>query len=282
MIQPFLKWAGGKRRLIPKIEEFVPNLEKIRYFEPFLGAGALFFHFQPNRATVNDINGELINVYRFLQDNEKIDDLLDLLTKHKEKHSADHYKKVRDLDRKEEFETLLPVEKAARFIYLNKTCFNGIYRVNSKGQFNVPMGKYKDPDIVNKDVLLSVHRYLKENKNTIEFKNGNFVEAVNESKKGDFIYFDPPYNPINKTSSFTGYAQDGFGEEKQRELGELFKDLDDRGRKVLLSNSNTELIRELYRDFEIVEIPVSRAISSKATGRWKTNEILVIGKHIFK
>lgn len=277
-MQPFLKWAGGKRQLIPQIAPYVPNLDNITYYEPFLGAGAMLFHFKPSRAIVNDINSELINVYKVIREPQHFEELIKLLKSHKEKNSSEHFYEVRSWDRSEDYFHLTSVEKAARFIYLNKTCYNGLYRVNSKGQFNVPYGKYKNPDIVNEDVLKTVHLYLKNNSD-IQFLNIDFEIAVSNAKMGDFVYFDPPYDPINETSSFTSYAQTGFGKAEQYRLRDLFKKLNDRGCKVLLSNSDTPFIRDIYQEFNIVTVQASRAINSKASGRGKINEVLIVGDY---
>ncbi|MEH7514251.1 DNA adenine methylase [Gottfriedia acidiceleris] len=276
-MQPFLKWAGGKRQLISQIEPYV-QIGEGTYFEPFLGAGAILFHFQPQKAIVNDINNELYNVYSVVKN--RFGDLVEELIKHKENNDSDYFYKIRALDRTEEYGDLSDVEKAARFIYLNKTCFNGLYRVNSKGQFNVPYGKYKNPDILNEKVLEDVHKYF--NNKNITLLNGDFETAVKDAKEGDFVYFDPPYDPLSETSSFTSYAQEGFGRNEQFRLRDTFKELNDRGVKVLLSNSDTPFIRDIYHEFtdKIITVQASRAINAKASGRGKINEVLIVGDHI--
>lgn len=279
-MQPFLKWAGGKRKLIPQFEPYLPKIGNETYFEPFLGAGALFFYLQPKKAIVNDINSELINVYKVLQ-NDNIDLLIELLKEHKKKNDElqkDYFYEVRNWDRSDDFlEKRSPIERAARFIYLNKTCFNGLYRVNSKGHFNVPYGKYKNPDIVNEELLREINDYLKTN--DIRFLNTDFETAVEKAQIGDFIYFDPPYVPLSETSSFTSYDKDGFGEKEQIRLKEIFTKLNDKGCKVMLSNSDTSFIREQYQRFNIVTVQAARAINSKADGRGKINEVLVLGDY---
>jgi len=281
MLQPFLKWAGGKRQLLSQFEPYLPILgEENTYYEPFVGAGAMLFHLQPKRAIANDINSELINVYNVIKsDNKTFELLIEKLKYHAEHHNKEHFYEIREWDRTEEYAKYSFIDRAARFIYLNKTCFNGLYRVNSKGQFNVPCGKYVKPDIVNEVVLRDVRKYLTDIENKIEFLNKDFKEIVNNAIKDDFIYFDPPYDPLNQTSSFTSYASNGFGKNEQLQLREVFKELDDRGCKVLLSNSDTPFIREIYSDFEIVTVQANRAINAKGQGRGRINEILVLGKN---
>ena len=274
-MQPFLKWAGGKRQLLPQIKPYIPEIGESTYFEPFLGAGAMLFSIQPQNAIVNDINTELYNVYKVIADEQLFEELIEDLPKHV--NDSEYFSEIRELDRTDGYQNLSPVKKASRFIFLNKTCFNGLYRVNSKGQFNVPFGKYKNPAIVNEEVLREVHQYLKTNH--ITFLNGDFKAAVKDAKSGDFIYFDPPYDPVSETSSFTSYAQEGFGKAEQYELRDVFKELNERGCKVLLSNSDTPFIREIYEGFNIVTVQANRAINSKAKGRGKINEVLVVGDY---
>jgi len=274
-MQPFLKWAGGKRQLLPQIKPYIPEIGESTYFEPFLGAGAMLFSIQPKYAVVNDINKELYNVYKVIADKQLFGELLEDLRNHL--NESEYFYEIRALDRSDDYQNLSPVKKASRFIFLNKTCFNGLYRVNSKGQFNVPFGKYKNPAIVNEEVLHEVHQYLKDNH--ITFLNGDFKAAVKDAKSGDFVYFDPPYDPVSETSSFTSYAQEGFAKAEQYELRNVFRELNERGCKVLLSNSDTPFIREIYEGFHIVTVQANRAINSKADGRGKINEVLVVGDY---
>lgn len=269
LAQPFLKWAGGKRQLLPEIRKYVPQKFKT-YYEPFVGAGAVLFDIQPRKAVINDINLELINTYKVITTN--IDELIEHL--HRHKNDEKHYYKVRDLDRTEGFKQLSPVERAARIIFLNKTCFNGLFRVNSQGQFNVPYGKYKNPNIVNETVLRAVHHYL--NSNDVSIHNEDFKTVVAKASKGDFIYFDPPYHPVSDTSSFTGYSLDGFNKDDQIRLRDTFAELDSKGCKVLLSNSATDFIKDLYSDFHIEIVSASRSINSVASKRGKIDEVLVM------
>ncbi|ABS24172.1 DNA adenine methylase [Bacillus paranthracis] len=269
LAQPFLKWAGGKRQLLPEIRKYVPKRINT-YYEPFIGAGAVLFDIQPKRAVINDINSELASVYNVIKNN--VDELIEDLKKHE--NDKDYFYEIRDLDRQEEYKNLSPVQRASRIIYLNKTCFNGLFRVNSQGQFNVPFGKYKNPQIVNEIVLRAVHNYLSSNNVTI--LNGDFETAVEKAKKGDFVYFDPPYDPVSDTSSFTGYSLDGFNKDDQRRLKYLFVELDKRGVNVLLSNSATDFIQELYEGFNIQIVSASRNINANASGRGKIDEVLVM------
>ena len=270
VIQPFLKWAGGKRQLLPEIRKYIPK-RMGTYYEPFLGGGAVLFDLQPKKAVINDINSELINTYLVIKNN--VDELIEDLRKHE--NTSDYYYKIRDLDRdKNRFSKLSDVEKASRLIYLNKTCFNGLFRVNSQGQFNVPFGRYKNPNIVNEFVLRAVSHYL--NNNEVKILNGDFADAVSSAKKGDFVYFDSPYDPVSETASFTGYTLGGFNKDEQIRLRDLFVDLDKRGCKVLLSNSATDFIKDLYKDYHIEIVSATRNINSIATKRGKIDEVLVL------
>lgn len=276
---PFLKWAGGKRQLLPEIRKYIPKSFNI-YYEPFVGAGALLFDIQPSKAVINDINKELIITYEQIRDN--IDKLIDALKTHRENHSDKYYYAVREKDRVENYLlTTDPVEIAARMIYLNRTCFNGLYRVNSKGYFNVPLGKYKNPNIVNENTLRAVHNYF----NSMDFLNItdiDFKSVAVKAEKGDFVYFDPPYDPVSQTSSFTSYNESGFNKDDQIELANLFKELDAKGVYVLLSNSDTEFINDLYSEYRIEKVAASRNINSNGKSRGKINEILVIGNELNK
>lgn len=273
-VQPFLKWAGGKRQLLLEIRKYLPkNINT--YYEPFVGGGAVLFDLQHNKAVINDINKELINVYLVVKEN--IDELIVELKKYENGNNKEYFYKIRDLDRnKEKFEQMSSVEKAARTIYLNKTCYNGLFRVNSQGQFNVPFGKYKNPQIVNEKVLRAVHSYL--SSSDIKILNVDFTEAVVDAKISDFVYFDPPYDPISDTSSFTNYNLNGFNRNDQLRLRDLCVELDKRGCKFLLSNSATDFIKEIYNEkgFNIKIVSASRNINSIASKRGKIEEVLVM------
>src|SRR6185436_13653256 len=209
--QPFLKWAGGKRQLLPLIRQFIPRRYN-RYFEPFVGGGALLFDQKPSEAYINDVNPELVNCYLVIRD--LCTDLLEDLKKHK--NTKDYFYKIRELDRTNEFKKLSPVERASRIIYLNKTCYNGLFRVNKSGQFNSPFGAYKNPNIVNAKVIKAINHYL--NHNSVEITNVDFSRAVENAQRRDFVYLDPPYDPISDTASFTGYSLNQFGRTEQERL----------------------------------------------------------------
>lgn len=269
--KPFIKWAGGKSQLLPTISKYLPKKEQIgRYFEPFLGGAALFFHLQHPNSFLSDSNAELVELYKVVQEN--VEELIRALKVHKNEH--DYFYKIRS-----QFPSdLSPIQRAARFMYLNKTCFNGLYRVNSNGQFNVPFGKYKNPLISNPEGLRAASLALKNTK----ILNHSFESILSRAKTTDFIYFDPPYDPLTKTSSFTSYTVDKFGEEEQTRLANVYKELTDRGCMAMLSNSDTPLIRELYKDFDIKEIQASRAINSNPNGRGKITELLIINYYWVK
>lgn len=263
--RPFLKWAGGKSKLIQQYLTYLPSKNTYKnYYEPFLGGGAVFFHIQPTNAILTDINAELITTYRCVRDNVK--ELIYLLKEHESKHSRDYYYHVRANSVKTD------LEKAARLIYLNKTCFNGLYRVNSQGKFNVPLGKYKNPNICPEDLLIAASEALYQ----AEIKQADFTEVLNyATTSDDFVYFDPPYYPISKTSYFTSYTSYSFEENQQIQLRDIFVKLSEHGVKVMLSNSDCEFIRNLYSGFNIQTISAARAINSDAKKRGKINEILV-------
>jgi DNA adenine methylase len=269
LAKPFLKWAGGKRQLLPEITKHIPKFNT--YYEPFVGAGAVLFELQPQKAVINDSNSELMNCYQVIKDN--LDDLLADLQKHK--NNENYYYRIRKLDRNvKEYNKLTPVEKASRIIFLNKTCYNGLFRVNSQGQFNVPFGRYKNPNILNKAVLKAVHRYL--NKNDVKILNEDFETAVQDGKKGDFVYFDPPYDPVSDTASFTGYDINGFDRNEQKRLKKVYDRLTEKGVKCLLSNSATDFILDLYSKYKpILIVSASRNINSVAEKRGKISEVLV-------
>ncbi|MDJ0511535.1 MAG: DNA adenine methylase [Crocosphaera sp.] len=271
IVKPFLKWAGGKRQLLPEIRKHMPKKYN-KYYEVFMGGGAIFFSLQPEQATINDSNKELINCYQVIRDNPT-----ELILKLKEhKNEPTYFYKIRELDRKvKQYEKLSNVEKAARIIYLNKTCYNGLFRVNSQGQFNVPFGKYKNPDIVNEAVIKAVGKYLRDNE--IDILNKDFSEALISARKGDFIYLDPPYDPISNTASFTGYDVNGFNRKEQKRLKDVIDELHQKGCKVLLSNSHTDFICDLYSNdyYKKIKVSAIRAINSQGHKRGKVDEILV-------
>ena len=268
LCKPFLKWAGGKRQLLPIINKRIPD-ELSTYYEPFVGAGAVLFDMQPKKAVINDANKELINVYRVIKNN--IDELISDLKNHV--NEEDYYYNIRKLDRTDDYKNISDVKKASRILYLNKTCYNGLFRVNQQGQFNVPFGRYKNPNIVNEEVLRAVHKYL--NNNDVRILNDDFENGVKHMRKEAFVYFDPPYHPISDTSSFTGYTTDGFDAEDQKRLKKLCDSLDERGCRFLLSNSSADLILDLYSDYKLEYVDANRSINSKGDCRGEIEEVLV-------
>ncbi|MDR1837013.1 MAG: DNA adenine methylase [Treponema sp.] len=274
LIKPYLKWAGGKRQLLTDIKKCLPKgMNDYIYYEPFVGAGAVFFELQPRKAVINDFNEQLILTYNVIKKN--VDDLIILLKKYQEKNNEEYYYEIRNIDRDLiKFNKLTDTEKAARLIFLNKTCFNGLYRVNSQGLFNVPYGKYKNPAICEEIVLRQINNYL--NSNEIIILNNDFEHAVSTADKKSFVYFDPPYHSPDKTN-FTGYQADGFNENEQERLRSVIVKMTNRGVKCLLSNSDTVYIRELYNHdfFDIMPVQAKRVINSDSAGRGIVNEVLI-------
>ena len=270
-LRPYLKWAGGKRQLLPEIRARLPqNMGQHTYYEPFVGAGAVLFDLHPARAVINDYNSQLMLTYRAVRDH--VEEVIDLLEVHRANHSREYYYQIRGADRTEAFLQWGEAAKAARLIYLNKTCFNGLYRVNAQGLFNVPFGSYKRPSICEPQVLRAVSAYLAGN--AITLLCGDFAAAVTGAQPGDFVYFDPPYHSADNTN-FTGYQAGGFGEAEQRRLCNVFAQLAGRGVLCMLSNSDTQLIRTLYQGYNMSIIPARRAINSRPEGRGAVNEVLV-------
>jgi DNA adenine methylase len=289
-VYPFVKWAGGKSQLLSELDTFIPS-EFNLYFEPFLGGGALFFHLIstnnniPFTAYLSDINEELINAYKVVKDQNNVEVLIELLKKHEteyKKNPSEYYYKLRT-NRIESATANYDIERAARFITLNKTCYNGLYRVNKDGIFNVPIGRYKNPLICDSNNLRNVSRALRDSK--AQIKVSNYKEMLLENaKEGDFIYLDPPYNPVSPTANFTGYTNSGFTDLDQKELANVFAKLNDRKCKILLSNSDTPFIRKLYyydsdsdssSKYNITEVDVLRAINSKGSKRTGHKELII-------
>lgn len=270
ILSPVVKWVGGKRQLLDAIIPLLPD-HFSTYVEPFVGGGALLFEIQPKKAIVNDLNHELINLYKVIKDNPN--ELLLLLEEHELNNSEEYFYQIRALDRSESYDEMSDIEKAARIIYLNKTCYNGLFRVNQSGQFNSPYGKYKNPNIVNKPVVLAMANYFQNN--NITLLNGDYKMALKKLRKGAFVYFDPPYMPISSSSSFTGYTENGFDKKQQIELKKECDKLNSKGIKFLLSNSDHPFIRELYKDYEIITVKAKRSINSNSNKRGEINEVLV-------
>jgi len=263
---PFLKWAGGKRQLLKQIAPFIPDSINT-YIEPFVGGGALFFYLTPKQAILIDNNPVLINAYKVIQND--VENLIISLKKHR--NEKEYYYKVRNADLLEEFENWSNLEKASRILFMNKCCYNGLYRVNSKGHFNVPFGRYKNPNFCDELNLRAVHDALQ----GIKIILGSFEMCLKYAQKDDFIYLDPPYDPITETANFTGYTKEKFGKEEQIKLKKVFDELDKRGCKVLLSNSNTEFVNQLYKEYNYSLVSAKRAINSNALKRGEIKEILV-------
>lgn len=270
LIRPVIKWVGGKRQIIKQIAPYIPPTFST-YYEPFLGGGAVLLALQPKKAVVNDINSELMNLYVVIKDN--VEDLITDLKKHK--NEADYFYQIRELDRqKDKYQNLTPIQRASRIIYLNKTCYNGLFRVNKTGEFNTPFGHYKNPNIVNGATLRAVSDYF--NTAEIDLFCGDFAESLQKVKKDDFVYLDPPYDPLSDTANFTGYSRGGFGQIEQIRLKELCDRLNEKKVKFLLSNSATDFIKELYQDYRIEVVQASRLINSKADKRGEINELLIM------
>jgi len=261
--RPFLKWAGGKGKLIQQYIPYFPKKFKT-YYEPFLGGAAVFFYLNPPSAALTDINPELVNAYRCVRDN--VEELILNLEVHQLRHCRDYYYEVRQCP------GVTNIEKAARLIYLNKTCFNGLYRENSKGAFNVPIGKYKNPKICNPALLRSVSAALQ----NAQINVRPFEDILEHASScDDFVYFDPPYHPLSPTSNFTAYSRYSFTQDDQIRLKYVFAELAERGVKVMLSNSDCKFIRELYSDFNINSIIAPRLINSDVRKRGNITELLI-------
>lgn len=270
LVSPILKWVGGKRQLIESIVPLIP--EHTTYYEPFVGGGAVLFHTQPKKAVINDSNEELINIYQVIK--EQPEELITLLESHRARNSQEYFYEVRSLDRdKGEYAALTPAERAARIIYLNKTCYNGLFRVNRAGEFNAPWGRYKNPNITNEITIRAMSRYFNGAKVTVYC--GDYREALKGIRKGSFVYLDPPYMPLSTSSSFTGYTAAGFGPQEQVELKRQCDLLNKRGIKFLLSNSCCDFIENLYQDYIVERVSAKRAINARADKRGAIDEVLV-------
>ena len=269
MTLPFLKWAGGKQRLLPQYEPFFPPKNSVsRYFEPFIGSAAVFFHQQYPRAHLSDQNGRLIETYEMVRDD--VDGVIAALKPHR--NEADYYYAVRA------HEPETAVERAARLIYLNKTCYNGLYRENRQGQFNVPFGRYRNPKICDEARLRQASAALQ----TAVLRVADFADATTAAAAGDFVYFDPPYAPLSPSSSFTGYHRAGFGLADQERLAQTVARLTDKGIRVMLSNSSADLVYQLYgrAGYHIIEIQARRNINSDAARRGPVKELLILNYEV--
>ncbi|MEM0143568.1 MAG: DNA adenine methylase [Candidatus Parvarchaeum sp.] len=267
-VPTLVKWAGGKKQLLTQFDKFFPNKIE-RYIEPFVGGGAVAFHiikrFEPKFVLLSDINEEIVNAYNVVKNN--VPELVSALTILAKNHSKEFFYKIREVDPN----TLSNIEMAARFIYLNKTCFNGLYRVNSQGKFNVPIGSYKNPHIIDVNSLLEINKLLK----NVIIKAMPFENVLEFAKKGDFIYLDPPYYPIKEGKSFTKYSKNDFSRLDQERLASLFNKLDSLGCKIMLSNSDTAFIRNLYRHYTKNIVHARRMINSDAGNRGAISELVI-------
>lgn len=269
LVAPVVKWVGGKRQLLDDLTPLFPK-HYTSYCEPFLGGGAVLFKLQPNIAHVNDINSELIQMYEVIRDS--VDELIIALGEHLNKE--EHFYSVRDWDRnKEQYKQLTKVQRAARIIYLNKTCYNGLFRVNNAGEFNTPFGHYKNPTIVNAPTLKAVSTYFQQAQ--VTFSSVDYSEVLANVTKGTFVYLDPPYDPVSDTANFTGYVKGGFDRSEQIRLQQCCNELNQRGIKFMLSNSATNFIKEQYSAYNITIVKAKRTINSNATKRGQVDEVVI-------
>jgi DNA adenine methylase len=263
-----VKWVGGKGRLLTQLQPLLPpGVELMRHVEPFVGGAALFFARRPPRAMLCDINPALINLYTTVRD--RVDEIIEHLRRLAARHDQAEYYRVRE--RYNRARKVSEAERAAMFVYLNKTCFNGLHRVNRRGEFNVPAGRYKNPRILDELGLRAASAQLQ----AAEIRRGGFEELLSTAKPGDFIYFDPPYEPVSETASFTAYARDGFRRDDQLRLRDVYVALDRRGCKLMLSNSDVPFIRDLYDGFRIDVVAAPRAINCDAKRRGPVPEVVV-------
>lgn len=269
LVAPVLKWVGGKRQLLDTFQPLLPA-KITTYCEPFVGGGALLFHLQPRTAYINDVNPELMRVYTVIKND--VDELINELMKFE--NTFEQFQTVRNWDRDEQYyATLSDVQKAARVLYLNKTCYNGLYRVNNAGEFNSPFGHYRNPNIVNAPVLRAVSAYF--NSVDVHMSIMDYATVLSNIPKNTFVYLDPPYDPVSETSNFTGYIRGGFSRSEQIRLRECCDDLTARGIKFMLSNSATEFIMEQYSAYNITIVKAKRAVNSVASKRGDVDEVVV-------
>jgi DNA adenine methylase len=268
-LQPVLKWVGGKRQIIQQIMEQIPD-DYGRYFEPFLGGGSVFLSIRPKSAVINDYNDELMNLYKIIKINPN--GLVRVLSSLKNEKTE--FYRIRNLDRDINFHKSNTDEfRAARTVFLNKTCFNGLYRVNANGEFNVPFGNYKNPKIFDSESIFRLSDYL--NKYNIKILNTDYFDSLKFIRKNDFVYIDPPYDPVSASSSFTSYTEKGFTKEDQIKLKKTCDILNSKGVKFLLSNSATDFILDLYKDYNVTLIDVRRNIAASNMSRKVVKEVLV-------
>ncbi len=266
-----MKWAGGKSRLLGQLLPLLPaGAELMRHVEPFVGGAAMFFARAPERALLCDVNPTLVATYETVRD--RVDDVIAELERLSSEHDSRDdktYYRVRELYNRSR--SLSAVERSSAFIYLNKTCFNGLHRVNRRGEFNVPAGRYKNPRILDAELLRAASRALR----NADLRCTGFEQLLSSARPGDFVYFDPPYEPVSSTASFTAYAQDGFRREDQLRLRDIFSALDKRGCKLMLSNSDVPFLRDIYKDYRLDTVQAARAINRDATKRGPVSELVV-------
>lgn len=275
-MNPIIKWAGGKRQLLPELVKYINTgeLGNGRYFEPFVGGGAMLFALEPEKATINDLNKELVTVYKVIK--MFPDALIEKLQEHAKKHNHDYYYTIREQDRLKNFSSLSDIDVAARMIYLNRTCFNGLYRVNSKGFFNAPIGRTAGiPNIVMEDRIHEIHDYFQ--KNDITIMQGDYKDAVSKAKEGDLVYFDPPYDYDIEGAGFTTYTSTGFNRSNLKELCVLCNDLKEKGVKVVVSNNDTDFVNDLFKGWDIEHITATRMINCDGTARQNAKEVIIHG-----
>ncbi|MBU4693656.1 DNA adenine methylase [Mycoplasma zalophidermidis] len=271
-MKPFVKWAGGKAKLIPKIKSKMPTKYN-KYIEPFVGGGALFFHIQPKDFIINDINSELIDTYKCFTNKRNYNGLIKILENHAQNHNDEYFYEIRNLDRDSNFSLLTRPERAARLIYLNKSCFNGLYRVNKKGFFNVPSGKKNIVKLFDNGNFDSIYRLLN-GKNKYIY-NSDFEKVLKLAQTGDFVYLDPPYADLNERKSFTSYTKDNFYIDDQIRLKNIVDSLTKKDVKVMISNHGSDFIKELFKDYNIETIYVKRLIGSNVNTRKDVEEVLI-------
>ncbi len=275
-MEPILKWAGGKRQLLKRIKDYI-EIDELRangtYYEPFIGGGSLCFSMELPRCVINDYNSELINTYEVIRDEPQA--LINRLKSYAKNHSKEFYYEIRALDRDPNYTRKSKIIRAARFIYLNRTCYNGLYRENKNGYFNVPMGRYSNPEIAMVDRILALSNYFRDN--NIQITCGDFADSVNGAVAGDLVYFDPPYD--YDSSGFTTYTGNGFSRKDLERLKEVADALIDRGVKVIISNNDTKFVNNLFRDnrYIIEHIEANRFISCDGKERKKAMEVIIHG-----
>lgn len=272
--KPFLKWVGGKSKLAGELQALMP-VSYNKFYEPFLGGGALFFHVQPTEAVISDINKSLIGAYQNIKN--RPEELIDCLAKTQNAYYQKDEEARREFyyQSRSEYNSIadpFTLRKSCLLIMLNKTCYNGMYRENSRGEFNVPFGSYKQPVICDKATIIADSQLLQ----SADIQTVSFEAAIADAQKGDFIYFDPPYYPLSPTANFTSYFETPFLEKEQIKLKSIFDKLHKKGCYVMLSNSSTEFVNNLYADYRQEHLFVSRSINSKATGRGKIKELLIL------